>query len=427
MKRTGSAGVWLAFAAVALLLGGLYIWRGGMSLLFLLLLLGCLLIQGCMFLLAGPKKFKVVRTWSPLFPQAGQDVTVELTVRVSAGWAPLWMRVHEEFKEQGSFSSGMSGRIYMGEILFAGMSKEYHGTYTLQELKRGSYKLDQMQLAWGDPFGWFQRVQTVAVEEDRILVHPAPLQAELPIMRGISPDEAGLKSAYRQTSSPSALGRLRPYEQGDPLRLIHWKSSAKSGELLTRIPDETGWGPQVLLLDTESGSYPSVANGENDLFEHAVSASATWILRGIGSGDSMEELYFGHGQMGSLLSLTGYEGKMSALELLAGLSLETNLPSISRGVVNGYPLDVLLGRSVSIITRARLTIITGRLTPDLAASIFRFVERGGTTELWCVSRLISQEEEELAAGLQEAGVAVIILDSILTPPVRKGGDRYVSA
>lgn len=426
MKRAGSsAGVWLAFAAAAVLLGGLYIWRGGISLLFLLLLLGCLLIQGCVFLLAGPKKFKVVRTWSPLFPQAGQDVTVELTVRVSGGRAPIWLRVHEEFKEQGSFGHGMSGRNYVDDIFFAGMNREYKGTYTLQELKRGIYKPDQVQLAWGDPFGWFRRVQTVAVE-DTMIVHPAPLQAELPVIRGLSPEETGLNSAYRQPSSSSALGRLRPYEQGDPLRLIHWKSSAKSGELLTRIPDETGWGPQVLLLDAESGSYPSASNGENELFEYAVSAIASWIVRGSGSGEFME-LYFGHSQMGSLLSLSGDEGKMSALELLARLTPRVNLLRNTVGTVNGYPLDVLLGRSVAMNSRVRLTIITGRITKDIAASILQFVERGGKTELWCMSRAVTQDEVKLAASLQEAGVAVITIDSILAPSAHKRGDRYVSA
>ncbi len=47
---------------------------------------------------------------------------------------------------------------------------------------------------------------------------------------------------------------LRPYRRGDPMRLIHWRSSARFGELRTRELESVGSGtPYLIAIDHRPG------------------------------------------------------------------------------------------------------------------------------------------------------------------------------
>src|SRR5438105_13844791 len=62
---------------------------------------------------------------------------------------------------------------------------------------------------------------------------------------------------------------LREYEMGDDLRRVHWRSTARTGELMLR-QDEMPWESRAtILLDNR----PSTHSG--DSFERAVEAAAS--------------------------------------------------------------------------------------------------------------------------------------------------------
>ena len=66
---------------------------------------------------------------------------------------------------------------------------------------------------------------------------------------------------------------LRDYAIGDDLRRIHWRSTARTGELVVR-EDEAQWQPHaVVLLDTRPGAHDDAS------FEAAVEATASVVAR----------------------------------------------------------------------------------------------------------------------------------------------------
>ena len=76
--------------------------------------------------------------------------------------------------------------------------------------------------------------------------------------------------------SDLAFHALREYVPGDDLRHVHWRSSAKAGELLVRQYHETRRGHVTVLVDARPASYPRPRD-----FELAVSVAASIALRAV--------------------------------------------------------------------------------------------------------------------------------------------------
>ena len=71
-----------------------------------------------------------------------------------------------------------------------------------------------------------------------------------------------------------AFHALREYVRGDDLRHVHWRSSARAGQLLVRQYHQTRRNHVTVLLDDAGSAY----DGEED-FELAVSVAASLALR----------------------------------------------------------------------------------------------------------------------------------------------------
>ncbi|MEG6590745.1 DUF58 domain-containing protein [Paenibacillus barengoltzii] len=412
MKHAGW--VWLIAVAFAVALGGWYAWRGGVSSLFLLLLVGFMMLQGVLVQAFGPKRFKVERAWQPVYPVAGEPVTVTLSVRCEGGLPPVWLQIEDQLagdtvgSENGKNRPGSRG----GSLFFTGFRRDYQMTYTIPGLPRGVYKQASVKLTWGDPIGWFKRSR-LAASSEVMVVHPLPLAGNPPKAEERAEQEGGGAWQPQLVASSSAPGRLRPYVEGDPLRRIHWKYSAKKGELLSRIPEEQGIMPRYLLLSTRDGDYASSAG-----FELAVSAAATWLTREAGGDSGADELRFSHGGMDGACQVNGRDGLMSGLEQLAGLRLGNGL---SAGEILRRDWSEVLAQGQS------LTVITGKLTPELAGDVLHLAELGVATEVWCAGGLGGSDLGRLVAHLRERGVTVLDLTLYRTKTPRKGAIKHVSA
>jgi uncharacterized protein (DUF58 family) len=92
---------------------------------------------------------------------------------------------------------------------------------------------------------------------------------------GLTNDLDGATS-QRLSMSDLAFHALREYVPGDDLRHVHWRSSAKAGELLVRQFHESRRGHVTILLDADRSSYPRRRD-----FELAVSVATSVALRAV--------------------------------------------------------------------------------------------------------------------------------------------------
>ena len=137
--------------------------------------------------------------------------------------------------------------------------------------KRGVYRWYEVQLRTGSPLGlfWCRRSwQAPAIA----IVYPTVLPLnQCPIVDEIGQkDSPQIYSDRRSQSATEDLTKaLRPYRVGDPTRLIHWRTSARYGELLVReLEVFTGSQDIIICLD-------SASNWQFEDFEAAVIAAAS--------------------------------------------------------------------------------------------------------------------------------------------------------
>ncbi len=146
--------------------------------------------------------------------------------------------------------------------------------YTLTPTRRGIYHWDTVMLRTAAPLGlfWCQRPRPVAI-------HATIYPQILPLTHCPLIDQMGIAEGMRWQSSRQAqqasqgLTRaVRPYRWGDPTRLIHWRTSARYGDLRVRELEEQTADNQVLIgLDTRD-------RWDAEAFESAVTAAASLYI-----------------------------------------------------------------------------------------------------------------------------------------------------
>ncbi len=144
-------------------------------------------------------------------------------------------------------------------------------SYYCHTQKRGVYQWHEIKLRSGNPLGlfWCRRSRQVSA---KAIVYPQILPLNrCPLVDSIGQDDSiVLQSQQRYQTATQGLTRaLRPYRSGDPMRLIHWRTSARLGEFKVRELEIITGGQEVIIcLDTSS-------DWEEESFDRAVTAAAS--------------------------------------------------------------------------------------------------------------------------------------------------------
>jgi uncharacterized protein (DUF58 family) len=147
----------------------------------------------------------------------------------------------------------------------------YRDTYYLEVRQRGVYRWQEVNLRTAAPLGLFwcrrsRRVKAVAVVYPQVL----PLNT-CPIIDRIGQEDSPqfYNRSRSQTATEGLTRNLRPYRHGDPTRLIHWRTSARYGELRVRELEVAAGGQEIIIaLDSAAGWQP-------EEFERAVTVAAS--------------------------------------------------------------------------------------------------------------------------------------------------------
>lgn len=120
-------------------------------------------------------------------------------------------------------------KIFFPYIPAAGSTK---GTLRMTPDRRGVFRPDKVRIASTFPFNFFTRYRTIR-EDFETVVFPQPKRCAMAsINRGLH-RRHGDSANDRLGDTPDILA-IRNYLPGDPLKRIHWKSSAKTGALKTK-------------------------------------------------------------------------------------------------------------------------------------------------------------------------------------------------
>lgn len=201
----------------------------------------------------------------PITPiSAGDRLTLELDIKNPTTKPKTLLQVRDNLPPS-------LGELVQTPIEVIPPQESYHWTYYHPAPKRGIYQWQDVQLRTATPLGlfWCRRSWQVGATA---IVYPQIL----PLNRCPLVDEVGQRESAQLQSHRHAhnaqenLTRgLRPYRVGDPTRLIHWRTSARLGELQVREL-EAFTGAQEIIIALDSGMPWDAEN-----FEAAVTAAAS--------------------------------------------------------------------------------------------------------------------------------------------------------
>ena len=421
---SGPAGRVLSF----LTLRGRCLVGGAVALLLLGMLLGERpLVQLAIFALVLPllasaavarERFRLTarRTVSPARVHRGGSADVLLEVTNADGrTGGLWMLIEQLPGELGPSPQFVVERLGGGAT--AQLPYRVHGA------RRGRHALGPLRLRLVDPFGLVERTAVGAGSAPLIVVpRVRPLGAGGPAGgQGGGGDGARRSIAVHGEDDVST----REYRHGDDLRKVHWRATARMGELMVRL-EERPWRSQAtLFLDTRSrahliggrGAYAVVIGPEGD--DCPPPDSLEWMVE---AAASIGTLMARRGavlrtvtDVGELVPTSG-RGRLSPDDLLDRLatvgpsrvaSLSHGIEQLSRAAGEG-PVVCLLGavapEDVVDLVRARSGPTTDfAILADLGSWVPGGTGRGRRSLSAASRDTLDRQREDAATLLRTAG------------------------
>jgi uncharacterized protein (DUF58 family) len=356
------------------------------------------------------------RTVRPARVPRGESADVLLEVTNADGrTGGLWMLVEPLPAELGTSPRFVVERLGGGETVR--LPYRVHGT------RRGRHALGPLRLRLVDPFG--------LVERTAVGAGSAPLLV-VPRVRPLGPGgpaggQGGGGDGARRSISVHGEDdvSIREYRHGDDLRKVHWRATARAGELMVRL-EERPWRAQAtLFLDTRARAHLVAGRGAGaevagpagddcpppDSLEWMVEAAASIGTAMARRGAVLRTVT----DVGELVPTSG-RGRLSADDLLDRLatvgpsrvsSLDHGVEQLCRAAGDG-PVVCLLGAvgpdDVVDLIRARSGPTTDlAILADLASWAGAGTGRGRRNLSTASRETLDRQREDAAKLLRAAG------------------------
>jgi uncharacterized protein (DUF58 family) len=185
--------------------------------------------------------------------EIGQSLEVNVDIKNQGPITIPWVLLEDSLPRDALAHAGI--KVEGGRIRLARLKRgeAENLNYQVTFLKRGYYQIGPLLLETGDVFGLHRRFQ-VTGEPHFALVLPKvlPLQGyNLASRRPLGE----IRVMHRLFEDPTRLAGVRPYQQGDSLNRIHWRATARTGELHSRIYETSRIAGATFLLDFHTRSF----------------------------------------------------------------------------------------------------------------------------------------------------------------------------
>ncbi|AZZ55508.1 DUF58 domain-containing protein [Rathayibacter iranicus] len=242
------------------------------ELLFLGLVLLGLPLGALVSLVLSTPSFRVQRRFAPQTVSAGDIVEVDVVLENRAGALRAGASAQDRLEriERGA----VVGRaVAEGKFALPAVSPRgrVRARYRLPAERRGIHRIGPLRLVRGDGLGLAVRESIVGAAQPFVVTPRAvPLQSDVLDARG-----AGGSSPVAHATAGAGTDDVIPrdYRPGDAMRRVHWRASARSGELMVR-QDEQSTDPHAwILLETRAERIADRRGDER--LEWAVSMTAS--------------------------------------------------------------------------------------------------------------------------------------------------------
>ncbi|MEV4411243.1 DUF58 domain-containing protein [Catellatospora sp. NPDC049609] len=210
-------------------------------------------------------RLSVTRAVDPDRVSRGEGSTVTLTVRNTGRFGAATLVAHDR--------CGLARKAATVPVPLLRPGRDTDVSYPVPTDRRGVVEVGPLQVTRRDPLGLVS-VSRSHGDTARIWVYPAShLMRAVPA--GISRSLDGRLD--RVPHGAITFDTLREYVIGDELRHVHWRTSAKVGELMVREHLDTSLPRLVVLLDDRAGSWADRGPDGSAAFESACEAAASIV------------------------------------------------------------------------------------------------------------------------------------------------------
>lgn len=213
------------------------------------------------------------RRCSQLSADIGDMVTIGVDVENSGALPIAWLLLEDLLPLNALMYNppnlAVSGKRVDLMMLWGGAKK--HLLYQIQCNRRGYYQIGPLVMETGDLFGLHRRYRVMS-EPNYLLVFPKvmPLEGfEIASKRPIGE----VRMTYRLFEDPTRIAGVRRYEAGDPLNRVHWRATARTGQLHSKVYEPSTVVGATILLDFHQSSH--LAHDEPHRSELAVTMAAS--------------------------------------------------------------------------------------------------------------------------------------------------------
>ncbi|CAN5730838.1 DUF58 domain-containing protein [soil metagenome] len=203
-----------------------------------------------------------------LHAQAGDLLRASYTVRNTSRLPKLWLEAHNPT----TLPVGLPG-----QAVSIGPRGERSWSVRVPLTRRGHYRVEPLALRTGDPLGLFESNATVG-SHSTVIVYPRV--EDLPGWR-LPPAfiEGSHAHPVRTPHTTPHATSIRPYAPGDSYNRIHWRSTARQGELQVKEFELEQTADVWIFFDLQAGTH--AGRGDESTLEYGVRVAAAIAARAL--------------------------------------------------------------------------------------------------------------------------------------------------
>ena len=301
----------------------------GWAFLFYLVYLGVLVVGGSYVLTRlGLADLEAGYAVNQLSGHVGDRIRVTYTLRNTSRIPKPWLEIHNPT----SLPAGLPGRA-----ISLGGRTERSWLIRTPLTRRGHFRIEPLQIRTGDPFGFFESSASVG---SGINVTVYPRLEPIPLWRLPAANLDGSHAMRERTLQATPLATtVRPWAPGDAFNRIHWKSTARHGDIQVKEFDLEQTADCWIVLDLERSIQRG--SGDESSVEVAVRVAAAVADKALVENRAVGMTVNAH-RLAQLQPDRGGRQHLKIMQLLAAVegdgstpiaeALVTSVPRIRRGM-----------------------------------------------------------------------------------------------
>ena len=290
---------------------------------FLFFIIYCgLLVGGGSYILTrlGLADLEAGYAVSQLSGHVGDRLRVTYTLRNTGRLIKPWLEVHNPTTLPG----GLPGRA-----LSLRGRQERSWLVRTPLVRRGHFRIEPLQIRTGDPFGFFEASASVG-QGITLVVYPR-IDA-LPMWRLPPANIEGAHAQPERTLQTTPLATtVRPYAPGDSMNRIHWRTTARTGEIQVKEFDLEQTADAWIFMDLDAANEGG--SGDDSTTESAVRAAASIADKALSENRAVGLTVSAH-RMTVVPADRGARQRLKILQLLAAVEADGRTP-LSEALVTG--------------------------------------------------------------------------------------------